>query len=67
MRWYGREPFRSREDPERCVVSVSTPPGFFDSHQCSRKRGHGADGIFCWQHKDVDPVNAFRVPKDRRE
>lgn len=22
----------------------------FHHHQCARKRGHGKDGRFCWQH-----------------
>ncbi len=34
-------------DPERCAWSV------YDDHlfrQCAKKRGHGAQGLFCKQH-----------------
>jgi len=35
------------EDPARCVAKVY---GGWYSLQCSRKRGLGPDGLYCWQH-----------------
>lgn len=36
-----------RYEPERCAYPVSDGIADF---QCSRKPGHGPDGIFCKQH-----------------
>lgn len=35
------------EEPARCIASVEK--GFYRA-QCSRRRGHGCDGLFCSQH-----------------
>ena len=50
-RWYGRSSISrgSPEDPERCVTAV-WPAGMWHDHQCTRKRGHGPDGLYCKQH-----------------
>ena len=37
------------EDPTRCVAVVPDSTRRL-SHQCSRKRGHGPDGLYCKQH-----------------
>jgi hypothetical protein len=46
---WGRRPRRQPVDPTRCIAEVfhrlTTIPC-----QCSRKRGHGPDGLFCKQH-----------------
>jgi hypothetical protein len=39
----------SKEDPAKCVKEVQSKFGFF-FYQCDRKRGHGKDGLYCWQH-----------------
>ena len=36
-------------DPARCAYSVSDAGGYIET-QCSRKPGHGPDGLFCKQH-----------------
>ena len=44
-RIYGR--LEAPEDLRQCVVEVF---GEWNSYQCSRKRGHGPDGLYCKQH-----------------
>lgn len=55
MRRYGRwsgNPKGTAEDTTRCVYSVAN--GWIPA-QCSRKRGHGVDGLLCKQHaKTID-------------
>ena len=50
--WPGN-PKGEREDKLRCVESVAT--GFIYL-QCSRKRGHGKDGLYCKQHGKMREV-----------
>jgi hypothetical protein len=54
MRMYGsndaRGDWRVPEDVSRCAEEVATPPYYIDFHQCTRKRGHGPDGLYCKQH-----------------
>ena len=54
MRTYNKcalNPKGNPEDPTRCIESVSSD-GWL-SHQCSRKRGHGKEGLY-------DNITAFR-------
>lgn len=37
------------EDPERCIKDVHNWKGWHIL-QCSRKRGHGVEGLYCKQH-----------------
>lgn len=37
------------EDTTRCAAEVWPSDGYVP-RQCSRKRGHGKDGLFCRQH-----------------
>jgi hypothetical protein len=45
--WAG-QPKGMPEDPNRCIEEVHASRWI--SHQCSRKRGHGPDGLYCKQH-----------------
>jgi len=49
--WSGN-PGGYTEDPTRCIATVGdrTMWGPAQAHQCSRKRGHGPDGLYCKQH-----------------
>lgn len=47
--WAGN-PGGNKEDRTRCVVVVHDGGRSPLSHQCSRRRGHGPDGLFCAQH-----------------
>ena len=40
-------------DPERCAYAVRYDPRSPTKFQCSRKRGHGPDGLFCKQHAEI--------------
>ena len=46
--WAGN-PNGKREDPKRCIEEI-WPTGSWIPCQCSRKRGHGPDGLYCKQH-----------------
>ena len=46
--WAGN-PKGIKEDPARCIESVADFTGWH-SYQCSRKRGHGPNGLCCKQH-----------------
>lgn len=56
LRRYGQwagSPKGTPEDTDRCIAEVP-----LDSHsilfkQCSRKRGHGALGLYCKQHSKL--------------
>ena len=51
MRRYGvwaGEPKGYPEDMTQCVAEVGNFASIF--YQCSRKRGHGPDGLYCKQH-----------------
>ena len=47
---WGGNPNGTREDPERCIEEIWPVDGKWIPHQCSRKRGHGPDGLYCKQH-----------------
>ena len=52
-RRYGRSvgrPGGAPENPEQCIESVYHNVGFGRLYQCSRKRGHGPEGLYCKQH-----------------
>jgi hypothetical protein len=39
------------EDPRLCVEEIRSYESNWPSfHQCSRRRGHGPDGLYCRQH-----------------
>jgi hypothetical protein len=46
---WGGCPKGQSEDPTRCIEEV-WPIGGWNPYQCSRKRGHGPDGLYCKQH-----------------
>lgn len=46
--WAGN-PKGIKEDLTRCIESVFSESDYI-SGQCSRKRGHGPDGLYCKQH-----------------
>lgn len=50
-KWSGNEKGRE-EDPARCIKAVYSPAFIrgMVSLQCKRKRGFGADGLYCKQH-----------------
>jgi hypothetical protein len=48
--WAGN-PDGNPEDVTRCIEEVwNTGSAGWIPHQCSRKRGHGPDGLYCKQH-----------------
>ena len=52
-RTYGRDTglyHAAKYTPTRCAYSVSGPSYYISSHQCSKKPGHGPDGLYCKQH-----------------
>ncbi len=51
--WAG-QPKGVKEDLTRCVQGVSTASTIV--YQCSRKRGHGEDGLYCKQHAKNHPA-----------
>jgi len=54
------------EDIDRCIACVSDSSGWH-FYQCSRKRGHGPDGLYCKQHATI--LKAGRclwVPQDEQ-
>ena len=69
MRHYGRWAGRPKgvpEDTTRCIVSVGWSHYIFN--QCSRKRGHGKDGLFCAQHAKKYPTGkGIFLPEDNDE
>lgn len=46
--WAGN-PKGHAENKEHCVEEVFSSDGWHH-YQCSRKRGHGKDGLYCKQH-----------------
>ncbi len=50
--WAGN-PDGEPEDKAQCVQKVWQ---FMISGQCSRKRGHGRDGLYCKQHAEEHPA-----------
>jgi hypothetical protein len=47
---WGGCPMGQAEDPTRCTEEVWSRENTWYPHQCSRKRGHGPDGLYCKQH-----------------
>ena len=45
----------TREDKICCVYEVWAPDRWH-AYQCSRKRGHGPDGLYCKQHAKMVEV-----------
>lgn len=51
VRYYGcwaGNPRGQREDETRCIMPARRIG--WQLYQCSRKRGHGPNGEYCWQH-----------------
>lgn len=66
MRRYGvraGNPEGHREDPARCVAEVRESGRWPHYHQCSNKRGHGPDGLYCRTH---DPEGAAKKAREAR-
>jgi len=57
--WAGN-PQGHKEDPSKCIESVLGNERGAIAHQCDRKRGHGADGLYCKQH-DPEVAKARRA------
>lgn len=55
--WAGN-PNGMPEDPTCCIKEVVPSDGRWIPYQCSRKRGHGPDGLYCKQHAKQHPENA---------
>ncbi len=53
---WGGCPQGTPEDPERCIEEIWGHVGWIP-HQCSRKRGHGPDGLHCKQHAKQHEAN----------
>lgn len=51
-KWAGN-PNGTPEDETRCIQDVSNRDRSMGFHQCYRKRGHGPDGLYCFQHAPV--------------
>lgn len=47
---WGGNPEGHPYNPTRCAESVSTNERGAIAHQCGKKRGHGADGLWCKIH-----------------
>jgi hypothetical protein len=43
----------NKYNPNHCAYEVSEPPWYIDSHQCSRKSGHGSGQLYCKQHAAI--------------
>jgi hypothetical protein len=70
MRYYNQwagNPAGERENPEQCAASVSDTGRGMLSWQCSRKRGHGKDGLLCKQHATIEatPGRFIYIPRDK--
>ena len=46
---WGGSPKGRPEDPTLCIEEVC-PSSAYIPYQCTRKRGHGPDGLYCKQH-----------------
>lgn len=65
MRVYGRsesKPDGTPEDPMRCIVQLFGEERIgrevrYVERQCSRKRGYGAQRLFCKQHSEMTSVD----------
>lgn len=50
--WAG-DPSGSAENQKNCIEEVWRD---WHSHQCTRARGHGKDGLYCKQHAKRHPA-----------
>lgn len=74
IRYYG-ERFGStgvKEDPTKCIAEVCGDRWYFSYHQCTRKRGHGKDGLYCKIHdperkKEKEAEKERQWEKERKE
>jgi len=57
--WAG-DPKGRMERETDCVEEVYYSSGFWRWYQCSRKRGHGLDGLYCKQHAKKHEVKDGR-------
>jgi hypothetical protein len=64
LRTYGASYAPRQEDTSHCIESVWSS-GRWASYQCSRKRGHGKDGLYCKTH-DPERVAAKQAERDRK-
>ncbi len=55
------------EDVTLCIDSVIGPERWASAHQCSRKRGHGPDGLHCGQHAKLIRQRIDSAEKWNRE
>ena len=55
--WVGN-PKGRRQDPTKCIEEVWPSNGGWIPYQCTRKRGHGPDGLYCKQHAKQHTENA---------
>ena len=53
------------EDMACCISEVSDHTGWH-TYQCSRKRGHGPDGLYCKQHGEMEAKGMRTRPADIR-
>ena len=58
--WAGN-PKGRKENEANCIKEIFSN---FQSYQCSRKRGHGPDGLYCKQH---DPERIAKKDKVKDE
>jgi hypothetical protein len=49
-RQWGGNPKGTPEDTSRCIERVPDGGRSCLSHQCSFRRGHGPDGLYCKKH-----------------
>lgn len=62
--WAGN-PKGIAENTAYCVAEVWPRDGGMLPSQCGRKRGHGADGLYCAQHaRMIDGGRYVWVPED---
>ena len=56
-RYYGWGFYRTPEDPTQCIKAIWVKSGYEGATQCSRKRGHGPDGLYCKHHsRGLPPI-----------
>jgi len=61
-RWYGVRS-GARENPTWCIVQVDSRT--YGLGQCTRRRGHGPDGLYCKRHaRMLEQGKRLTVPKD---
>lgn len=45
--------FHNRYQESRCAYEVGELPYFIPWWQCSRRNGHGINGLYCKQHAEI--------------